>query len=160
MVALPWVAGHLRCPAGKLLRRATVRQEACHLRVIYRATVADCGHCALYSQCRGRPTGTRGARAVSVLESLPPAPNEALAPAKPTDVSTPAAAPTTLLGAAVPSPDVPSPVAPAPRLGPKAVWWVDVAASQARRQVRDHLRSQQVVMTPMRVVSPLAARPS
>lgn len=50
------------------------------------------------------------------------------------------------------------PPANASRLGPNAVWWVDVEASRARQRLREQLRGQQVEDVPPRqVVSPLAA---
>ena len=59
------------------------------------------------------------------------------------------------------APPCPVPVLPAaspapsePPLGPKAVWRMDLATSEARRRLRDALRGQCVEVTP----SPLAER--
>ncbi len=146
--------GALRCPEGKLLRRAETRREPLRLRVLYRANPADCRACAKWAQCRGRPTRTDRARYVTVLEPLPGTVMDPPAPAEPTDTPTAPASESPLARIERP---VPPPPPSAPRLGPNAVWWVDVEASRARQGLREQLRGQQVVVAPpVRLVPPPA----
>ncbi len=146
--------GHLRRPADKLLRRRETRHERCQLRVIYRASAADCGVCALSSQCRGRATRTDRGRRVSVIEPLSAgrtATPSGVRPKRPSSPSTtrPALMPRT----------VPSPTSKVPPLRSRAVWWVDLPASQARQTLRDQLRGQHVDVGPSRLVLPRPATP-
>jgi len=143
--------GHLRCPADKLLRRGESRRINSSLYVIYRARAADCQDCPLWTACRGRPTGSGGARSVSVIEagpSSPPSMPAASPQPAPQAPQPPSAAPV----AALPPTPAATPVA-TPGLGPRPVIWVDVAASAARRRLRDQLRGQRVEVTATPIVA-------
>ncbi|MDO9016513.1 MAG: hypothetical protein Q7V43_06340 [Myxococcales bacterium] len=140
--------GQLRCPADKLLRPTEMRREAEHLRVIYQASASDCAACALWGACRGRPVRTDRGRKVSVLHPLP------LGEASSAQEES---APSAVVPARTPRP---TPPAASPRpLGPKAVWWVDLAASDARRGLREALRGQAVEVAPSPLVTPRPAAP-
>ena len=54
---------------------------------------------------------------------------------------------------------VPLPTAKVPPLGSRAVWWIDLPASQARQTLRDHLRGQRVDVGPSMLVLPRPATP-
>jgi len=140
--------GQLRCPGDKLLRPTETRREPENLRVIYQASASDCVPCALWGSCRGRPVRTDRGRKVSVLHPLPPTGEDSFARAPAPSRSVPVP----------PAPTVPF-AASAPPLGPKAVWWVDLAASEARRTLREALRGQSVEVGPSPLVTPRPAAP-
>jgi hypothetical protein len=141
--------GQLRCPADKLLRRTETRREPEQLRVIYQASGSDCAACALWESCRGRPVRSDRGRKVSVLHPLPPAGEDSFARES---------APSPVAPAVTPRPPMP-PGASAPPLGPKAVWWVDLTASEARRRLREALRGQSVEVAPSPLITPRPAAP-
>lgn len=146
--------GHLRCPADKLLRRRETRHERCQLRVIYRASAADCGVCALSSKCRGRATRTDRGRRVSVIEPLSAGRTPTPSGVRPNRRSSPSTT-----RPALKTRTVPSSTSKVPPLGSHAVWWVDLPASQARQMLRDHLRGQHVDVGPSTLVLPRPATP-
>jgi hypothetical protein len=147
-----WTAdGFLRCPAGMLLRRAETRREPRQLRVIYVASASDCGACELAAQCRGRPRSAVHGRRVSVLSPLTPrepsSPRES--PPRCDDAEPASRGPLSVWAPAASPPET-------PRLGSRPVWWVDHAASPARRMLREQLDGQHVVVE----TAPLVALPA
>jgi hypothetical protein len=160
-----WTAqGALQCPAGALLHRGEVRRERRQLRVVYRASAKDCGTCAQWTACRGRPTHRRGARSVTVLEPLlargRPRPSAAPTHAPPAAPESPArralGPPPSREGS--PARDRTATGRP-PRVGVGAVWWVDTAASAARALLREQLQGQQVTIEPSPVLEVRRATP-
>ena len=146
----------MQCPAGAILRRAESRREPSYLRVLYRASSKDCAKCVQWAACRGRPSTRVSARSISVLEPLP----VSGASPQPRVTATRAATAGTGEGGVLASLVVPPRTKPETgkampvRLGVRAVWWVDLAASAARAALNEQMHGQQVIIEPSPVLQP------